>query len=133
MSQENVELVRNFNEAFNKDGWNALWLAADPEIEFCEPPEQPGASVFRGLEAARSGVARSWGENWSVQRSVVDRIVGLGDGRVMLLNVMHLRGRDGIEVTQSAGNVVTFREGKIARFEAFWSHAAALKAVGLEE
>jgi hypothetical protein len=51
VSAKDIEVVRRLNEQFNRDGWNALWRIADPDIEFCEPPEQPGASVFRGLEA----------------------------------------------------------------------------------
>ena len=105
---------------------------ADPEIEFHEPPEQPGASVFKGLEATRDGVMRSWHENWIEQRSIVERLVDLGD-RVLLLTVEHLRGRDGIEVTQPAANIVTFREGKIVRFEGYWNRQTALEAEGLEE
>jgi ketosteroid isomerase-like protein len=132
VSQKNVKLARSFHEAFNRDGWEALWRVADPEIEFHEPPEQPGASVFKGLEAVREGVARSWGENWIEQRSHAERYVDLGDDRVLLLAVQHLRGRDGIELAQPAGNIVTFRDGMIVRFEAFWSQQAALEAVGLE-
>jgi hypothetical protein len=37
VSQENVELVelaKSFHSAFDRDGWEALWRVADPEIEF---------------------------------------------------------------------------------------------------
>jgi hypothetical protein len=49
------------------------------------------------------------------------------------ITIQHLRGRDGIEVAQPSGSVVTFRGDKVLRLETFWSHATALKAVGLEE
>jgi len=132
VSEQDVELARHFHDAFNREGWDALWREADPDIEFHEPPEQPGASVFRGLEAVREGVARSWQENWIEQRSVAERFVDLGD-RVLLLSVSHLRGRDGIEISQPAASIVTFRNGKIARLEAYWSQRAALEAAGLDE
>jgi ketosteroid isomerase-like protein len=133
LSEENVEIARRFNEEFNRSGWWALWSTADPDLEFWEPPEQPGASVFKGLEAAREGVTHSWDENWIEQRSDVERIVDLGDDRVLVLNVMHLQGREGVKVEHAAGNIVTFRDRKILRFQAYWSQQAALKAVGLEE
>jgi ketosteroid isomerase-like protein len=133
MSEGNLELARRFHEAFNRDGWDALWAAADPDIEFHEPPEQPGASVYRGIEAVREGVARSWGENWLEQHADPERFVDLGNDRVLLLTVQHLRGRDGIELTQPAGNIVTFRSGKIARIEAFWNQQTAIEAAGLAE
>lgn len=132
MSEENVELARKFHQAFNQEGWEALWRAAAPEIEFHEPPEQPGASVFEGLEAVRDGVMRSWHENWIEQRSTAERFVDLGD-RVLLLTVEHLRGRDGIEVTQPAATIVTFRDGRIVRLEGYWNRQTALNAAGLAE
>jgi ketosteroid isomerase-like protein len=131
VSEENVEIVRRLQEQFNEDGWDALWRVADPEIEFREPPEQPGSTVFRGLDAVRIGVTRSWQQNWSAHRSVAERFVDLGDDRVLMLTVEHLRGRDGIEVEQPAGTVVTLRDGKIVRFEPHWNQQAALDAVGM--
>jgi hypothetical protein len=73
MSEKDVELAHTFNDAFNRDGWQALWRMADPEIEFREPPEQPGASVFNGLDSARNGGTRSWDQLWSGQHSVFER------------------------------------------------------------
>jgi ketosteroid isomerase-like protein len=131
MSENDVELAHRFNDAFNREGWQALWRLADPEIEFREPPEQPGASVFNGPDSARNGVTRSWDQLWSGQHSVLERVVDLGGGRVLILNVMRLRGRDGVEVTQRAGNIVAFRDDKILRFEAYWDQQAALDAAGL--
>jgi ketosteroid isomerase-like protein len=57
----------------------------------------------------------------------------LGDGRVLVLAVQHLRGRDGIEITQPGGFIGTFRGRKIVRFEGFWSQQTALRAAGLTE
>jgi ketosteroid isomerase-like protein len=132
VSDQNVEIVRRFHEAFNRDGWEAMWRVADPNIEFHEPPEQPGASVFQGVAAVREGVERSWGQNWIEQRSVVERLVDLGDS-VLLLTTEHLRGRDGIEVMQPSGSIITLRDGKIVRFQAYWDQRAALDAAGLRE
>jgi ketosteroid isomerase-like protein len=132
VTESNVEIALAAMEALNRDGWEGLWRFADPEIEFYEPPEQPGATVFRGIDAARAGVERSWGQTWVSQHSVVERFVDLGE-RVFLLTVEHLRGRDGIEVTQPAGGILTFRAGKIVRFEAWWDRDTALRAAGLAE
>ena len=132
VSRENVEIAQAAHEAFDRDGWEGLWRFADPEIEFCEPPEQPGATVFRGIDAVRTGVARSWGRAWVKQRSVAERFVDLGD-RVFLLTIEHLLGRDGIEVTQPAGGIFTFRDGRIVRIEWWWDRQTALQAAGLAE
>jgi ketosteroid isomerase-like protein len=81
MSAHNVETVRRFQAEFNDDGWDALWRIADPEIGFHEPPEQPGATVFRGIDAVRRGVAKSWQENWIEQPA--GTIVTLRGGKIV--------------------------------------------------
>ena len=132
MSQEDVELTRTIFESFNRHGWDGMWRFADEEAVFHEPPEQPGATVFEGLDAAREGIERSWRENWVEQRSDVERCEDLGD-RVLVLTVEHLIGRNGIEVTQPCGHILTFRAGKVVRYEGFWDQQNALRAAGLSE
>lgn len=53
MSSENVDLVKRFIDVFNSS--DSIYALADflaPDVEFHEPPEQPGSSVLRGREAA---------------------------------------------------------------------------------
>src|SRR5438552_16721641 len=52
---------------------------------------------------------------------------------VVVPNVAHQRGRDGIEVTASSALVFTVREHRIARICLYQETAEALKAVGLAE
>jgi ketosteroid isomerase-like protein len=52
MSQENVEMVRRSIEMFNRGDLDALFRDADPEIEWHDQPELPGATVHHGAEAA---------------------------------------------------------------------------------
>ena len=132
MPQENLIVLAQVNEAFNEVGWDALFPFVDPDFEFHEPPEQPGATVFRGREAARKGVAR-WAEGWTEQRSEVQGVRELPDGRILAFTRERMRGRDGIEVEQDCGHLVTFRRGKILRWQSFWDPANALEAAGLSE
>jgi ketosteroid isomerase-like protein len=132
MSQEDVALARTIIESFNEHGWDGLWRFADPEIEFHEPPEQPGSTVFKGLDTTREGVERSWSQNWIEQRSTLERCEDLGD-RVLLLTLERLVGRDGIEVKQPAGHILSFRDGRVVRYEGFWNQGDALHAAGLSE
>ena len=51
MSQENVEIVRQTMDAFNRRDRDA-WLALnDPELEFRADPEWPESGTVRGREA----------------------------------------------------------------------------------
>ena len=132
MPQENLMLLARVNEAFNEEGWDGIFPFVDPDFEFHEPPEQPGATVFRGREAARKGVAR-WAEGWTEQRSEVQEVRELADGRILGFSRERMRGRDGIQVEQDCAHLVTFQNGKILRWQSFWDPANALEAAGLVE
>jgi ketosteroid isomerase-like protein len=131
VSEENVRVVRQLYDMFNAGGAEAVRGLFDPDVVFKEPPEQPGATTFRGLEAVLKGFGK-WSENWVSHRIEPERLVDLGD-RVLALEHHMLRGRDGIEVDAHAGNIWTVRHGQITRFEAWWDQAKALRAAGLDE
>jgi len=131
VSQENVEVLLHFGVEFNKRGWEALRDFAATDIEFCEPPEQPGTGTFRGLDAVMEALGR-WSEAWERQSADPERVIDLGDTIVVLV-LNRFLGRDGIELEQPGGNVITLRDGKIVRWAAYWTPESALKAVGLEE
>ena len=132
MSQENVEIVRQSIAAFNEGGVEALRVFADPAIEFHEPPEQPGAQVAQGIEE----VVELWGRfdsAWKSHQTEPKEIRALGEDKVLLVSVEHFVGRDGMEVNAPFAGVVTFRDGRVIRWQAFWDKARALEAVGLRE
>ena len=125
-------LLVQLNEAFNKEGWDGALPFLDMDFEFHEPPEQPGATVFHGREAARNGWAR-WAEAWTEQHSEPQDLRELPDGRMLTFAHQRMRGRDGIEVEQDFWSIFTFQEGKILRWEAYWEKSNALEAAGLRE
>jgi hypothetical protein len=63
MSQENVEVVRHMNAAFNRgdEDWVGFY---DPEVEFRMPPEWPEDSVYTGRNGIRHA-AGLWAESFS--------------------------------------------------------------------
>ena len=67
MSQENVDVLMRFGTEFNERGWEALRDFADPDIEFHEPPEQPG-----GRERSAAWTP-SWGLSIAGRRRGSDR------------------------------------------------------------
>ena len=96
-----------------------------------EPPEQPSPNVAKGRDASCPRVFAQFEEAWEEHRSETEEIRVVDVERVLVLSIEHFRGRDGIEVSQPAGNVFTLRGGKIVRLQAFWDRANALEAVGL--
>jgi ketosteroid isomerase-like protein len=130
MSQENVEIVRRVIEIFNEAGMGAeaTWDFYAADIVFEEPPEQPGASVVVGRDAALR-TFQQFDSAWEEHRSEPEEFRVIDDERVLMLSIEHFRGRDGIELSQRCGNLFTLRKGKIIRQQAFWERDTALAAV----
>jgi ketosteroid isomerase-like protein len=131
MSQENVELVRQSEEALLR-GDRTTWLAIhDEDFELVNIPEWPEGAV-RGREAA-------WDFNMSVRDSfewvpIESERVDAGADKVLVHPRYALRGAgSGVPVEHDLWLVATVRRGKILRVQWFADHAEALEAVGLSE
>src|SRR5919204_382065 len=72
----NLEIIRGLYELFNVGGADAVRELLDPDVVFKEPPEQPGATTFQGLEAVIKGFGK-WSENWVSHRIEPERLVDL--------------------------------------------------------
>ena len=125
-------VLAQVSEAFNEEGWDGLFRFVAPDFEFYEPPEQPGAMTYYGIEAARRGVAR-WAEAWTEQHSEAQSVRELPDGRILVFDRATMRGRDGILIEQDGAHIFTFEGEKIVRLQSFWDRENALKAAGLSE
>jgi ketosteroid isomerase-like protein len=102
------------------------------DFEFHEPPEQPAPRVARGREEVRR-LGGEFDAAWEEHRSEPQEIRALDADRVLLVSVEHFKGRDGIEVEAPFAAIFTVREGRLARWHAFWDTEKALEAAGLSE
>jgi ketosteroid isomerase-like protein len=132
MSQENVETVRRFNEAWNRRDlktWMA-WLHPDAEIDWSRS-RGPLKGVYRGHVEHEV----FWGEFWSTFEDVQVEMHGLTEvgSEVVVPNTGHIRGREGIEVIARSAFVFTVENGQITRFRMFQEGAEAFEAAGLRE
>src|SRR5436190_18764437 len=131
MSQENVQVVRTLTSTAGGDltGW-LEFMTPDIELHMSGVfPDLP--PVYRGHDGVRQFVAR-FVATWEELMPDTYRFEDLGD-RVLTLTHMRGRGRDGIEAVLEMGHVWTFREGLIARMDAFADPRKALEAAGLSE
>jgi ketosteroid isomerase-like protein len=134
MSQENVEIVRRAVQAFNERGFDGIGdsdLVTD-DFEFHEPPEQPAPRTARGREEVRK-LGGEFDAAWAEHHSEPQEIRAVDADRVLLVSVEHFKGRDGIEVDAPFAAIFTLRDGKLARWQAFWDKRRALEAAGLSE
>ena len=132
MSQENVEIVRRMNEAWNGRDHGA-WLAAySPEAEIdWSRSRGPLKGVYRGHDELEA----FWDAFWSTCEDVQVEYHGFTEvGReVVVPNTAHIRGRQGIEVVARSTFVFTVENGQITRLRLFQERADALEAAGLRE
>jgi len=132
MSQENVEIVRRQNEAWNRRDLR-MWLASyssDGEIDWSRS-RGPLKGVYRG----RAERERFWDAFWSTFEDVQVEYHGFTEvgSEVVVPNTAHIRGREGIEVVARSAFVFTVENGQITRLRLFQERADALDAAGLRE
>jgi ketosteroid isomerase-like protein len=131
MSQENVEIIRAWMDAFNRGDSEAALKDADPDFELdFSQAVGPVQGVFK-LDQAR-GVLEEWFGMWEAARLEIDELREVGD-QVAASFTSYARGRDGIEITGRPSFVWTFRDGSIVRVCTYPEWQEALEAVGLGE
>ena len=132
MSQENVEVVRRFFDAFTRRDVEALRALHDPDVEL-DWSASPGvqAGVYRGIDAVLRVYTDAF-DGWEEILIEPDCLMDAGES-VVVPNIGRLRGREGIEVSAQSTVVFTVRERKLIRVCLYQKTEQALNAVGLEE
>ncbi len=90
MSQENVEVVRRWWAAFNKDGTPPLELCHE-RIEIRNPASFPNRGPYRGHDGVHDWMADTW-DVIDDHHIEVDEVIDVGDGELELLSE---RAREG--------------------------------------
>ena len=131
MSQENVETVRRYNEAWNRRDLTR-WIAsfsAGGEMDWSRS-RGPLKGVYRDHE-----LEVFWDAFWSTFEDVQVEMHSFTEvgSEVVVPNTAHVRGREGIEVVARSTFVFTVENGQITRLRMFQERAEALEAAGLRE
>jgi ketosteroid isomerase-like protein len=135
VSQENLDFLSNLfasAEALDKEALLAalpqmLPEFCDPEVEWIEDRGRADGRVYRGHEGVYASFAQ-WLENFDEYGFEVERMSDHGD-RVLVEGVEHGRGRvSAAEVSARIYAVVTFRAGKVLRYEEFYEERDAIAA-----
>jgi ketosteroid isomerase-like protein len=131
MSQENVEIARATNTAWNAGDMDAFRELHDPDVimRFAEGWPEPGP--FVGREAVMRQVSQMR-DTWDAQTiELIGDFIHAGD-RVVVRLAWHGSGH-GPEAKVEATAVSTVRNGRVIALDFFWNHAEALETVGLSE
>ena len=132
MSQENVQVVRDGYDSFNRGDIEEIVATLDPDIEWWPATDEPITQPYRGHDGYRTLVAEIR-EYVPDLQAEIEEIFAVADRVVTCLRFWG-RGRDsGVPVEIRETNVARFRDGKIVEVREYRDKAEALEAVGLSE
>ena len=133
MSEENVELARQYVEAFNEGGLDATEHLRHPQMEVVDPPNMPDADRYVGEAAVRERVESYLATGWDGQMRVQEYI----DAGDEVLVLWHFTGQGvlgGVPMDiPTVGHLYSFEDGKVRRIRQYLSREEALEAAGLQE
>jgi ketosteroid isomerase-like protein len=132
----NVELVRRATEATVRRPEPDFAVANelyDRNHVFVGQLSTVEGTTFQGARGFRewlTNMSQAW-ESWESQ---IRQVTEIDDDRVLVVSGLRLRSRrGGVALTREVGSVVTVRDGKIVRTEAYPSVPQALEAAALRE
>jgi len=136
MSQENVEIVRQFIEAARSGDVHAIeaFLAvSDPGIEHTRLPAASGPETYCGHDGARRWFT-DMADLWREWRNEIEELAEVAPNTVAARVRFIAVGRDsGVPVEARLGLVCVVSEGKVSRSRTYSSGEAAYEAAGLSE
>ena len=132
MSEENVEVVRKWIDAFNRGDLDA-WLGfLSPEVVWESLPGPGFRDVYRGRAEVREWIEQLLEVFDS--HIEIDELTALSDDRVLSAYTIRGRGRgSGLPVERPSWDVLWLADGLITRRHGFSSRDEALEAAGLRE
>jgi ketosteroid isomerase-like protein len=134
MSQENLEVVRRYFEAFDRgdvDGWKSL-LA--PEVEFVPLASDLMGGPRRGAEAVARTIIEFTGSFAFASYSLSpEAFYDAGDQVVAVLHRSARSARSSATMEDRFAQLFSLRDGCIVRMRGFRHVHEALEALGLSE
>jgi ketosteroid isomerase-like protein len=134
MSQENVEVVRRFLDAWNRQDVEGILALADPEVEYVNSPTAVEPGTRRGHDGLAT-VARAQWESLPGGRQETDRLHDRGDEIISVGRVSRLMPGNEARIDTPFLLSWTIREGKVVRIEMLGTgpeeFQKALEAAGL--
>jgi ketosteroid isomerase-like protein len=133
MSEDNVELVRAMNEAFDEGDIEGALAKLHPEVEWhgTEGGLDEG-KVFRGHREVIAGFVEAL-EAWDRQSLEATQYFDAGDRVVVFFHEV-ARGREsGAVVETDTGVIFTVKEGLVVRVDPYMDQDQALKMAGLAD
>jgi ketosteroid isomerase-like protein len=132
MSEENVKLLRQGYDAFNRGDIDTVMGLMDPNIEWQEPDVEglPQRGTHHGAEDVANNVFGAIVGSWDDFQAVPEEFLDAGD-RVVVLGHFEGRGKaSGKTLDTLYAHVWTLRDGKAVHFRAYADTAKVLQSLG---
>ena len=128
-SPEHIELFLRGTDAMNRLDADTLLAMVDEETVF-EPLRAQTEGAFIGPHGMRRFLADT-AETFDLFKATYPDIRDLGDGRLLALGTLRVRGRtSGVESDVPLAVVAEFRGGRLVRFKDYGDERLALEAAG---
>ncbi|MEO5923073.1 MAG: nuclear transport factor 2 family protein [Bryobacteraceae bacterium] len=131
MSQENIQVIRNFYDGISRGDVATVLGLMDPKVEWNEAEHFIYAdnSPYIGPDAVLNGVFMRLMTQWEGFKAIPEQFIGMGD-TVAVTGRYHGTYRE-TEKTVSAQmvHVFTVKDGKLTRFQQYTDTAQFLDAV----
>ena len=133
VTEESLEIVRRWNDAFNDRDWRAYAAALTEDVEF-NVGGGLDVDVHVGRESAVASVRERYDELWSEMRAEIEEASEVEPNRVLVHFRVFARGKSsGAAVRADRWAVVDLVDGKIKRYVYGEDLAKALEVAGITE
>jgi|SRR5918996_2173864 ketosteroid isomerase-like protein len=135
MSQENVDIVRQIYDAWNRREIQSVLDHLHPDVVWEENVLVfPGLDrVYRGHEGFLKWDREAFSGVWESITLEALEFIDAGDHVVVPFRLSGKGASSGVNVEIVTYNVLSFRDGQVARRRLYTDRAEALEAAGLKE
>jgi|SRR5829696_359761 len=134
MSEENVELLHQAFDAFNRRDLDAFLALCDPDVEFISYLARvEGGEAYRGHDGVQDWWDRLLAVYPDFSVEIEDLVRDLGDRTIVRARAHGHGVESDAPMDQAMWQVAEYRHGKTIGWRFFTSEAEALEAAGLSE
>jgi hypothetical protein len=133
MSEENVEIVKEFTSRFEAGDREELLEHFDPDVVLdMSASGQPAAGVYHGHEGVER-FFRDWLGTWADYEIATREYIDAGNAVVVVFRQSGTGRGSGVRVERDFFGVFELRESKVVRYRLYETREEALEAAGLSE
>jgi uncharacterized protein len=133
MSQENVEIVKEFTRLFQQGDRQSWREYFDPAVVWdTSASKMPAAGVYHGHDGIEE-FFRDWLGTWRDFEIANHEFIDAGDSVVVVFGQTGTGRSSGVRIARDFFGVYELKDDKVVRYGLYESREAALEAAGLRE